>query len=229
MLETIKRGYIEGYYGRLLSFEDRHALLACLHRLSMDSYLYAPKDDICHRFDWRRPYSQEWCMAFTAFCDAAAHKHIKILAGIAPGLDFNFADDKADSTALLAKAEQLISAGADALVLMFDDISDDLFPLHQAGLSEGEAHARLANRLKAETGCPVILVPRLYADEIDGDHAAYAGQLNQHLDQDIAVITCGRAIVAETISLNKTGGILAGHLRHRRWQRPAGPCHRRDL
>ena len=56
MLDKIHRGYIEGYYGKLLSFEDRHKLLACLQGLSMDSYLYAPKDDLCHRFDWRRPY-----------------------------------------------------------------------------------------------------------------------------------------------------------------------------
>ena len=46
MLDKIHRGYIEGYYGKLLSFEDRHKLLVCLENLSMDSYLYAPKEDI---------------------------------------------------------------------------------------------------------------------------------------------------------------------------------------
>lgn len=67
MLDKIHRGYIEGYYGKLLSFEDRHKLLVCLENLSMDSYLYAPKEDICHRFDWRRPYRESWLSTFASF------------------------------------------------------------------------------------------------------------------------------------------------------------------
>ena len=153
----------------MLSFEDRHKLLACLENLSMDSYLYAPKEDICHRFDWRRPYREGWLGAFASFCADAQARQIQVLAGMAPGLDFNFAEDKADFAALLAKARQMLAAGADALVLMFDDISDDISAFTEAGLSEGLAHARLANRLQQDTGRPVVLVPRLYADEIDGD------------------------------------------------------------
>ena len=94
MNRQIHRGYIEGYYGRLLSFKDRHQLLGTLHDLSMDSYLYAPKEDVLHRFDWRRPYPEDWCADFAAFCEAARAKQIRILAGIAPGLDFAFDDDE---------------------------------------------------------------------------------------------------------------------------------------
>ena len=215
MLDKIHRGYIEGYYGKLLSFEDRHKLLACLENMSMDSYLYAPKEDICHRFDWRRPYREGWISTFASFCADAQARQIQVLAGIAPGLDFNFAEDKADFAALLAKARQMLAAGADALVLMFDDISDDISAFAEAGLSEGLAHARLANRLKEEAGCPLLLVPRLYADEIEGDHTAYAADLNQNLAEDIAVFTCGQTIVANTVSLTDKAGILARHL-HRR-------------
>ena len=209
----IHRGYIEGYYGRLLSFEDRHQLLGTLYDFSMDSYLYAPKEDVFHRFDWRQPYPEDWCADFAAFCAAAQTKKIKILAGIAPGLDFAFDDDKNDTAALRSKAEQLTGAGAVGLVLMFDDISADLSVFGRAGISEGQAHARLATWLQAETGYPVFLVPRLYADEIEGDHATYAAGLNQHLDEDISVFTCGVNIVAEKISLPDKAGILANKLR----------------
>lgn len=216
MLDTIHRGYIEGYYGKLLSFEDRHGLLARLRQLSMDSYLYAPKDDLWHRFNWRAPYPDKWCAAFASFCETAKANQIQVLAGIAPGLDFNFAADKADFAALRAKAAQLTAAGADALVLMFDDISDDLSGFAAAGLSEGAAQAFLANKLQQETGRPLLLVPRLYADEIEGDHIAYAAELNQHLANDIAVFTCGRTIVAGHISLQNSAGILARDLQRRR-------------
>ena len=56
-------------------------------------------------------------------------------------------------------------------------------------------------------------MPRLYADEIEGDHAAYAADLNQHLAEDITVFTCGVTIVAEKISLPDKAGILANKLR----------------
>ena len=212
MNRHIHRGYIEGYYGKLLSFEDRNYLLSTLHDLSMDCHLYAPKEDVFHRFDWRRPYPKDWCADFAAFCAAARSKHIRILAGIAPGLDFAFYNNKDDKAKLRAKAEQLSKAGADGLVPMFDDISADLSVFERAGISEGQAHARLASWLQAETGCPVFLVPRLYADEIEGDHAAYAADLNQHLAEDITVFTCGVTIVAEKISLPDKAGILANKL-----------------
>ena len=129
-----------------------------------------------------------------------------------PRAGFAFDDDKDDTVALRAKAKQLTRAGADGLVLMFDDISMDLSVFERAGIREGQAHARLATRLQAETSCPVFLVPRLYADEIEGDHAAYAADLNQHLAEDIAVFTCGMSIVAEKISLPKEAGVLANKL-----------------
>ena len=213
MNRQIHRGYIEGYYGRLLSFKDRHQLLSTLHDLSMDSYLYAPKEDVFHRFDWRRPYPEDWCADFAAFCATARTKQIKILAGIAPGLDFAFEDDRNDKAKLWAKAKQLTGAGADGLVLMFDDISADLSVFERAGIREGQAHAHLATWLQEETGCPVFLVPRLYADEVEGDHSAYASDLNQNMAEDIGVFTCGVTIVAEKISLPDKAGILADKLR----------------
>ena len=48
-------GYIEGYYGRLLSFAERGRILKQLKHLGMNSYFYAPKDDPYHRFNWRQP------------------------------------------------------------------------------------------------------------------------------------------------------------------------------
>ena len=162
MLDKIHRGYIEGYYGKLLSFEDRHKLLVCLENLSMDSYLYAPKEDICHRFDWRRPYREGWLSTFASFCaDAQARQNSGIGRNCPRSLISILLRIRLDFAALLAKARQMLAAGADALVLMFDDISDDISAFAEAGLSEGLAHARLANRLKEEAGCPALVGPAL--------------------------------------------------------------------
>ena len=41
----LKKGYIEGFYGRLMSLNDRTILLNKLSELSMDFYVYGPKED----------------------------------------------------------------------------------------------------------------------------------------------------------------------------------------
>lgn len=208
------RGYIEGYYGRLLSFSDRHFLLDTLVETGAQHYLYAPKEDICHRYEWRRPYDKSWLRDFSAFCTAARENQIMIWAGIAPGLDFDFSAPDADLRILMEKAESLRSAGADGLVILFDDISDDVSLFDKAGLNEGECHGRLASLVREKFSCPVWLVPRLYADEIEGDVSAYAQGLRDSLHDDIAVMVCGRQIVSRRYDSDETRGMLAQSIPH---------------
>ncbi len=208
----IHRGYIEGYYGQLLSWEERAGLIDHLAALSFDSYLYAPKEDIYHRWQWRTDYPPKFMAEFSRFTHTAKQSGICVLAGIAPGLDFDFQTPEADTNALFAKAAQLVTAGADAIVLMFDDILDDVSALTEAGLSEGVCHARLASDLQTHLGCPVLLVPRLYSDEISGDHLAYGTALNQHLSADIPVLLCGETIVAKEVNLHGRAGRIGNML-----------------
>ena len=212
----VHRGYIEGYYGQLLDWQERAGLIDHLGHLDFDSYLYAPKEDIYHRWQWRTPYPPEFLAHFREFAKHAKSAGIYLMAGIAPGLDFDFTHPDNDKNALVAKAEQLVQAGADAIVLMFDDISDDISMLAEAGLSEGECHASLATEVQTHIGCSVMLVPRLYSDEISGDHAAYADALNRTLDPDITVMICGETIVAKEVNLQGKAGILGNSLSHPR-------------
>lgn len=207
-------GYIEGFYGHLLDWDDRLRLLDRLASLSMNTYLYAPKDDPCHRFHWRVEYDSDWRAGFAQFCRDAHARHISVIAGIAPGLDFDFADlDKAtsaqkntkanDLTILCNKAAQLRADGADHIALLMDDIAADFAQRAGAYKSEGTAHAELANRLATYLDCPVILVPRIYADElvIDADmqSAPYLDDLASSLDPASAIMHCGSHIVAPVI------------------------------
>ena len=45
-------GYIEGYYGRLLSWQSRSTLLKFLSHLDMNLYIYGPKEDPYNRIKW---------------------------------------------------------------------------------------------------------------------------------------------------------------------------------
>ena len=51
-------GVVEGFYGRPWSKAQRRQLFAWMKSWGMNTYLYAPKDDLKHRLFWREPYSE---------------------------------------------------------------------------------------------------------------------------------------------------------------------------
>ena len=214
-----KRGYIEGFYGRLLSWDDRRRILHHLRDLGMSDYFYAPKDDPCHRFQWRQDYDSDWRHAFQNFTREAKTLDITVSAGLAPGIDFDFSgldqgQDQGDYAILLNKAQAMLADGADAIGLLMDDI-DPGFPSHAGGFAhEGAAHTALANRLAQDLDCPLHLTPRIYADNIYADNIEDGGQyldhMARHLDPAIKVFTCGAHIVAADTDLADTKMIAHG-------------------
>ncbi len=182
-------GYVEGYYGKLLTWEERASLIDELAAQGFNTYFYGPKDDAKHRLFWREHYGEGWRNAFRSFTSHAHDKGVSVIAGIAPGLDFNFAglteasnasrdgattQQSGDYILLLSKAQQLVDDGADAIGLMMDDIDADFRQRNGEFQSEGAAHATLANCLQqdlrfsqsARSSAKVYCVPRIYANEL---------------------------------------------------------------
>jgi len=154
------RGYLEGYYGRLLDWSARVTVLDALAEHGLDTYAYAPKEDARHRLRWRDPYDAAWRSDFAAFCRAARARGVSVIAGVAPGIDFDFASlaGGADLEATVDKLARLRDDGASRLMLLLDDIDPD-FARRDGGIaSEGEAHARLANRLGERLDAALVVV-----------------------------------------------------------------------
>ena len=196
MSDAPLRGYIEGYYGRLLDWQDRHRIIARLGALGMNAYLYAPKEDPHHRVKWRDAWPEDWIADFTAMCRAASDHGVAVLAGIAPGLDYDPDHDSAEFDRLLAKARSLQVAGANAVVVMFDDIEPPSPTLDPALAREMELHAGIATRLAVRLDVPVMIVPRIYADEISDAAADSYPALAAALPADMPIFHCGSHIVA---------------------------------
>lgn len=194
-------GYVEGYYGILLDWSARVQLLESLSRQQMNTYLYAPKSDPRHRQYWRQLYDQRWIRHFTDFCVQASVLDVSVWAGVAPGLDFNYADvgHGPDFTALVNKCNQLVDAGAGSIVLLLDDI-EPATPDRLASWShEAEAQARLVNSLSRALPVPLAIVPRIYANELhekSPEYPDYLSILQHHLDVVPAVLLCGSHIIA---------------------------------
>ena len=220
------RGYLEGYYGRLLDWPERRAILDTLAELGMNAYAYAPKEDARHRLHWRESYDPAWREAFGAFCREATARGVSVVAGLAPGIDFDFAaladpssegsssegsetaraarsgrtgTERTDLDAARDKLALLREDGATRLMLLMDDIDPD-FERRSGGLpSEGEAHARLANRLGEALDASLIVVPRIYARELAADAPDYLPDFARALDARHAVSVCGRDVVSRTV------------------------------
>ena len=149
------KGYIEGFYGRLLDWESRKLIIKSLSKNKMNSYFYAPKEDQNHRLKWRNEYSSIWRERFKDFTKFSKKNNIDIIAGIAPGLDFNFKKFNSSSkeiissdfNILLNKAKQLLEDGATAIALLLDDIPDDFKKNFGNKISEGTSHGILANKM----------------------------------------------------------------------------------
>jgi len=204
------RGYIEGYYGKLLSWQDRELIIKSLHKNNMNTYFYAPKEDRNHRLCWKKNYSKNWRLNFRKFTGISKKHKIDVIAGIAPGLDFNFKqlnkksqNKKSDIELLLDKAKQLLNDGASSIALLLDDIPPDFKNKFGDDVSEGTYHAILANKLSNELGKNIFFVPRIYADELIQDEPFYLKDLSKILDPKIIMFYCGKNVVSKNLSNHK--------------------------
>ena len=200
-------GYIEGYYGKLLSWQNRKLIIKSLHKNNMNTYFYAPKEDINHRLCWKEKYNNKWRSNFRKFTDICKKNKINVIAGIAPGLDFNFKGLSGNSRSiknfdfdlLLKKAIQLLDDGATSIALLLDDIPTDFTNKFGNQVSEGTYHGILANNLFQKLGRNIFFVPRIYADELIKDEPLYLTDLSKVLDPRIIMFYCGKNVVSKDL------------------------------
>ena len=201
-------GYIEGYYGKLLSWENREFIIKSLYKNNLNTYFYAPKEDINHRVCWKKQYNKNWRSFFRKFTDTAKKYNINIIAGIAPGLDFDFkqlqekikTNQKSDFEFLLSKSKQLLSDGANSIALLLDDIPTDFKNKFGKEVSEGTYHGILANRLSEKLDQNIFFVPRIYADELIENDSSYLEDLSKVLNNKIMVFYCGKNVVSKSLT-----------------------------
>ena len=195
-------GYLEGFYGRLLGWSEREALLDALERNAMGAWWHAPKEDPAHRTRWREPHGAAWRAGFARFCRSAAARHVSVIAGLAPGIDFDWrdVDGGPDLDALVAKTRGYLDAGAAVPALLLDDLDDDFAARAGAGASEGATHARLANALGERLGRALVVVPRVYANELHAGAPDYLPDFSSTLDPAHAISLCGTDVVSRTVA-----------------------------
>jgi hypothetical protein len=200
-------GYIEGYYGRLLSWDDRARLLAALERLFLNTYVYGPKEDPFHRVQWKQSYPREWTRQFTRFVNDGKKKNITVVACLSPGLSYDYRDGS-DYRALLRKFTTFIACGAETVALFMDDIPERLPKNCTRSFSSlGQAHAELLSRLqtglrKHHPHVSLWFCPTVYCDSFAKGGVKrnrYLLDLSKDMPHDITLFWTGPSVISDKI------------------------------
>ena len=200
------KGYIEGYYGKLLTWKERTKLLDVLSNNNMNFYFYCPKEDINHRFKWKEQYSRNWLKNLTKFNKYALEKNINVIVGISPGLSFNFKSyvegNKEEINVLIKKLETFLSCGVPHVAILFDDIPNE-FKLFVKNEAEGVTHAKIINETIKELSIPIFAVPRIYSDELYIENKSYLNDFFKTINNNVQVFFTGKYIVSKTFGSNQ--------------------------
>jgi hypothetical protein len=209
-------GYIEGYYGRMLSWDERMTLVKEMRELGLNAYLYAPKEDPYHRLNWRIPYPKSWIDSFSAFVKQGSKSGITVAAGIAPGLSYDY-QSASDYSALIRKCLSLMKTGVRTICLLMDDIPVKApAPFEKTYSSLGTAHGRLLTQLKKDllesaSNIRVWFCPTIYTDQFIGSDPAtrrYLPDLALSMPPDTLIFWTGSHVISREISAASLKGVL---------------------
>lgn len=196
-------GVIEGFYGRPWTAEQRLRLFGQMAGWGMNTYLYAPKDDLRHRARWRERYPAPEAAALASLAAAARPHAVQFVYALAPGLDLRWAD-LGDRQALVDKLVSVAELGVTDFALLFDDIPPHTDRAAQAAEQVQAAHLVLRTLVSLGLEERLLLCPTEYCGEfaVPSVRASpYLRTLGEQLDQRVAVFWTGPKIVSPKIDV----------------------------
>lgn len=196
----IRRGVIEGFYGKPWRHEERLRGLNFFAAHNMNYFILAPKDDPWQRFDWHTPFNQNFLDRTRELVERARDVGIEIAVCISPGLTVRYSD-KTDSEALMVRYRQLASIGVTQFGLLLDDIPWELqFDEDKRRYSSiAQAHGDFANRIfdaisTEIPGSQLFTCPLQYHGR---GHESYIKEFGNALRKEIDLMWTGRQICSE--------------------------------
>ena len=195
------RGVVEGFYGKPWTQAERLDQFDFYERHGLNTYIYAPKDDLYHREKWREPYPAAAMGKMQELLTAAAKNRVDFVFALSPGLDIRLGGKggEADIQALLHKFDSLYAMGVRSFAIFFDDIKN----------KDGAGQAKVLNevnrrfiKVKSDVK-PLLTVPTEYftADMREaGKLKPYTKAFAEQLDADIIVLYTGPGVVCDGIA-----------------------------
>lgn len=206
-------GVIEGFYGTPWTKENRIDCIRFIGKEYMNTYMYAPKDDVYHRDEWRKLYPKDKVLEFKEMIEECKKSHVEFYYMIAPGKDFDFTNEE-DYIALKEKLMQLIELGISNFGVLMDDIEYRLSnkarikfptPAHAQAYVVNNIYYFLKENIESFS---LVMCPTEY--DIDYD-SPYLHTLGEKLLPEIKVFWTGNETLSHRItkeSFDKIQSIL---------------------
>lgn len=202
-------GVIEGFYGQPWNQTERHQLFDWLSAWGLNTYLYAPKDDMKHRALWREPYSAAELAPLANLIAACKTRGLRFLYALSPGLDIGYSDPS-EVARLKERFQQMRSIGCDNVALLFDDIPDRMSDADRERFgSFASAQCAVTNdlfRWLREQGargrflfCPTPYCGRMAERQLGG--SGYLETVGRELQPEIDVFWTGPEIISREITV----------------------------
>jgi protein O-GlcNAcase/histone acetyltransferase len=206
---TFLSGVIEGFYGQPWTQAERLELFDRMATWGLNTYIYAPKDDLHHRAVWRVPYSPPEAEQLAQSIEACGQRRLRFIYGLSPGLDLEYGN-ASELGHLMARFEQMLALGCGDFSLLFDDIplrmaTDDIDQWN----SLASAQCHLANALfrwtrERRPGARFVFCPTAYcgrmAESAPGART-YLVAVGRELLPDIDIVWTGPEIVSREITV----------------------------
>ena len=202
-------GVIEGFYGHPWTQAERLELLDWMAAWGLNTYLYAPKDDLKHRNLWREPYSASEAETLALLIKACKQRNIRFIYALSPGLDIRYSSD-AEVELLKERFEQMLGLGCQHFCLLFDDIPDRMAPediKRWGSLAAAQCHVTNAmfkwtRERQGEARflfCPTPYCSRMVRRKHGGED--YLPTIGRELLPEVDVVWTGPEIISREISV----------------------------
>lgn len=192
-----RRGYIEGFYGKTWATEKRLSVMKLMSRCGMNTFYYAPKDDIYHRTKWREVYPEKELSELKLLFDTALYNEIDFCWCAGPGLTYKYTSAE-DFQALINKMMNVYTVGVRNFGLLLDDIPDDFQYDEDSAEYECivDAHIDLINKTynalkEIDPSITLTVCPTQYFGEAD-DY--YISKFGRGIPSDVKIFWTGREI-----------------------------------
>lgn len=204
------RGVVEGFYGDPWTMDGRVHLMKFMGEKGYNLYIYAPKDDLIHRFKWRELYPEKFMEDFKKITTAGKEAGVEVSMAISPGLSLVYSDDNEMET-LVNKFLSFAEIGVSVFCLFLDDIPWKL--QHEPDIAEysslAEAQSTFTNKvfnaLKEKVkDLTFILCPTEYCGKGESE---YLLEMGKKVDPAIEIMWTGPEVCSKVIPENDAATI----------------------
>ena len=201
-----KRGYIEGFYGTTWENSKRLSVMKLMASYGMNTFFYAPKDDIYHRAKWRDLYPENELTQLKNLFNVARENFFDFHWTIGPGLTYKYTSDE-DFKLLINKIKSVYDIGVRNFGLLLDDIPWDFQYEEDAKAFDSvvDAHIYLVNKTysalkEIDTSINLTVCPTQYSGNCN-DY--YITKFGCNIPADVDLFWTGAEICSRVLTVRE--------------------------